>query len=69
MLIAELSITIIISHEQTEHTTEIIEKEDSEMVYINNFNENVKAMEEEFNRQVNELQNGIYENTKKMKKS
>ena len=31
------------------------EKEDIELLYLNNFNENVKAMEEEFNQRVNEF--------------
>jgi hypothetical protein len=31
------------------------EKEDIELLYLNNFNENVKAMEEQFNQRVNEF--------------
>ena len=31
------------------------EREDIEMLYLNNFNENVKAMEEQFNQRVNEF--------------
>ena len=30
------------------------EKEDIELLYLDNFNENVKAMEEQFNQRVNE---------------
>ena len=44
----------IVESQKTIEETRKKEKEDIEMLYINNFNENVKAMEEEFNRQVNE---------------
>ena len=45
---------IIIEARKTLEETRKKEREDIEMLYLNNFNENVKRMEDDFNNRVNQ---------------
>jgi hypothetical protein len=59
---------IIIEARKTLEETRKKEREDIEMLYLNNFNENVKRMEDEFNNRVNEYFAMLKEKGSKKKK-